>query len=189
MRSWKVGLSLILAGVLCIPTWAQANAQGIRQAAPPQPGMVNYVEGQASLGGQALTQNSAGATQLPLGQPLATQNGRAEILLNPGVLLRLDNNSAASMNSAAIENTEVTVSTGRAMIEADQILKDNFIAIHEGPGTVRLVKEGLYEFDALHGQVRVFDGRAEVSVAGKTFTVQGGHEFDLNASKLEGSRL
>jgi hypothetical protein len=200
MRSWKsatsTGLALVLAGVLCVPVWAQANPyppqgpqQGPRQAqaGPPQgppAGMLNYVEGQASIGGQALSEKSAGSMELQPGQTLATQNGRAELLLTPGVIMRMDNNSAVLMNNAGLADTDVAVQSGRAMVEADQVLPANHIDIREGPATVRLVTHGLYDFDAAHGVVRVFDGRAEVTVAGKAHTLQAGHQFDLNAAKL-----
>jgi hypothetical protein len=89
------------------------------------------------------------------------------------------------MNSPDLADTDLTLQGGRAMVEADSILPANHMAIHEGPATVRLMTKGLYDFDAAKGQVRVFDGRAEVMIGGKTFTVLGGHEFDLNASKLK----
>jgi hypothetical protein len=146
---------------------------------------LNYIEGQASIGSQPLTQSSIGSTQLQAGESLATKNGRAELLLTPGVLLRLDGNSAVQMNSPDLADPAVTIQGGRAMVEADGILPASHMTILEGPATVRIMKNGLYDFDAAHGQVRVFDGRAEVSLAGKTFTVEGGHEFDLNAAKLK----
>src|SRR5580658_5782885 len=103
MRSWKA-ISPILAGVLCIPLLGAPPNQGPQpgiqpgpQQGPqasyqqvPQPGMVNYVEGQASIGGQPLNQNSIGTARLDAGQSLATENGRAEVLLTPGVILRMD---------------------------------------------------------------------------------------------------
>jgi len=147
--------------------------------------MVNYIEGQASLAGKPLGENSVGSARLDAGQSLATQSGRAEVLLTPGVLLRLDNNSAVLMNSPDLADTELTVQSGRAMVEAGEILPANHMVIHEGPAAVRLMTKGLYDLDAAHGQVRVFDGRVEVTVGGKTYTVQGGHQFDLNASKLK----
>ncbi len=195
MRSWKAILSFTLAGALsAIPMWA-ANVpaqppnyqQPAAQQPPqvPQPGMVNYVEGQAMLAGQPLNQNSGGSAALTPGQSLATQNGRVELLLTPGVVLRLDGNSMMMMNSGGLENTEATLQSGRAMVEADQVLPANFIAIHEGPASIRIMTKGLYDFDAAHNTVRVFDGRAEVNIGGKTYTVQGGHQFDLTASKLK----
>jgi hypothetical protein len=185
MRSWKAVGSLLLAGMLCVPVWADVNPNAVPSQQVPQPGMVNYVEGQASIGGQPLNQNSIGSARLDAGQSLATQNGRAEVLLTPGVMLRIDGNSAVMMNSPDLADTDVTLQGGRAMVEADAILPANHMVIHEGPAAVRLMTKGLYDFDAAKGQVRVFDGRAEVTLGGKTFTVQGGHEFDLNASKLK----
>lgn len=195
MRSWKAILSFTLAGALsAIPIWAanvpaQApNQQPAAQQQPagvPQPGMVNYVEGQAMLAGQPINKSSVGTAEVGPGQALTTQNGRVELLLTPGVMLRLDNNSTLMMNSGAIENTEATLQSGRAMVEADEVLKANFIAIHEGPASIRIMTKGLYDFDAAHNTFRVFDGRAEVNLGGKTYTVQGGHQFDLTASKLK----
>jgi hypothetical protein len=196
MRLWKAVGSVVLAGALSL--WAAPpnapspgtlpNPQQPQQQAPvqgPQPGMVNYIEGQVSIGGHPLAQNSVGSAQVQAGQALTTQAGRAELLLTPGVLLRLNGNSAVVMNSPDLANTAVTLQGGRAMVEADEVLPANRIVVQEGPASVRLMTNGLYDFDAASGQVRVFGGRAEVTIAGKTFTVQGGHEFDLNSSKLK----
>jgi hypothetical protein len=189
MRSWEAvtsaGLALVMAGLL------GAGALGVPAAAQQAPvgapaaGTLNYVEGQASMGGQAMSEKAVGSAQLLAGQTLATQNGRAELLLTPGVLVRLDNNSAVLMDNPGIPDTQVAVQGGRAMVEADQVLPANHIEVREGPATVRIIKPGLYDFDAAHGLVRVFDGRAEVTVAGATHTLQAGHQFDLNAPKLK----
>jgi hypothetical protein len=192
------GLAFTLAGVLCVPAWAQAanytpppqnsapppGSPGPQQAAPPGPGMVNYVEGQVSLGGQTLTEKSVGTARLRPGQTLTTQNGRAEVLLTPGIVLRLDDNSSVLMRLTGIPDTEVAVQTGRAMVEADQVMSANHITVNQGPAAVRIMTHGLYDFDAATGMVRVYDGRAEVTVAGKEHTLQAGHYFNLNAPKL-----
>lgn len=197
MWSWKartssglaIGLSVLLAGgILSVPVWAQNVPQGPQaQAGPPQgppAGMLNYVEGQASINGQALAQQSAGSARLQPGQTLATQNGRAEMLLTPGVLVRLDDNSAVMMNNPGIPDTDIAVKGGRVMVEADQVMPANHINVTEGDATVRLMTHGLYDLDAAHNLVRVFDGRAEVTVAGKTHLLQAGHQFDLSQAKL-----
>lgn len=205
IRSWKartgsgmaiglsLGMSLLLAGgMLSVPVWAQAAPQQApygpqAQAGPPQgppAGVLNYVEGQASINGQALGQQSPGMARLQAGQTLTTGNGRVEMLLSPGVLVRVDNNSSVMMNNPGIPDTDIAVTGGRAMVEADQVMPANHIDIQEGPATVRLVTHGLYDFDAAHNIVRVFDGRAEVTVAGKTHTLQAGHEFNLMEAKL-----
>jgi hypothetical protein len=42
------------------------------------------------------------------------------------------------------------------------------------------MKTGLYDFDAANQQVRVFDGKAEVSAGDHEVTVKGGHEVAFN---------
>jgi hypothetical protein len=55
---------------------------------PGNPGSINYVEGQASIGGETLNPKSIGSIELEKGQSLTTQAGKVEILLTPGVFLR-----------------------------------------------------------------------------------------------------
>src|SRR5581483_504306 len=50
---------------------------------------------------------------------------------------------------------------------------------------VLLKKDGLYDFDAAHNVVRVFDGRAEVNINGRKYNLMGGHDFELTAAKLK----
>src|SRR5579863_9926149 len=76
---------------------------------PARPGTLNYVEGQVYLGAQSLNAKSVGTVELDPGQTLTTQNGKAEILLTPGVFLRLGDNSAATMMSSSLTYTKMSV--------------------------------------------------------------------------------
>ncbi len=178
MRSSQKAIgSLFLAGILAVPVFsAPAGNMG-----PAQPGTVNYVEGQASIDSQPLNQNSVGTAGLQAGQTLATQNGKAEILLTPGVFLRVNGNTAVRMDSPSLENTALTVQSGRAMVEAGEILPANNIVMNENGASIRLEKKGLYDFDANRGLVRVFDGELEVTVNNRNYRVTSGHELALNA--------
>jgi len=161
----------LLCAALCIPACASI---------PPQPGMLNYVEGQAAIGNQALSPNSAGSVKLAAGESLMTQNGKAELLLTPGVFLRIAGNSQIQMVSPDIANTVLTLQTGRALVEVDRIYTANNVRINENGASVELTKPGLYDFDADHGQIRVFDGKAEAQVGGRTISLNKGHELALN---------
>jgi hypothetical protein len=176
MRSWW---SFALAGILAIPSWANPN--------PARPGTLNYVEGQVSIGSAAVDSKSVGSAELDAGQVLATQAGKAEILLTPGVFLRIDDNSAVRMDSPGIADTELTLQQGRALVEVGEIRKENDIVIHQQGASVQLVKKGLYEFDAGMNQVRVFDGKAEAVVADKKIDVGGGHALALTDPQLKPS--
>ncbi len=159
------------AALLLSPAWG---------AAPPQPGTINYIEGQVSMGGQALGEKSAGTAALAPGQSLVTAEGRAEILLSPGVFFRLSDHSSVQMVSAGFADTALTLQTGRAMVEVADMHPGN-IRINEGAATTVLTKAGLYDFDANGGQIRVFDGKADVDTAGRRIGVKSGRELNLKA--------
>ena len=79
--------SLFLAAVLAlsVPAWASNNASSNSAV----PGTLNYVEGQANVADQPVDHNSVGKTTLEVGQSLNTEKGKAEVLLTPGVFLRV----------------------------------------------------------------------------------------------------
>jgi hypothetical protein len=152
---------------------------------PARPGTVNYIEGQASLNGQVLTKQSVGSAELAPGQTISTTNGKAEVLLTPGVFLRLGENSAVTMVSPDLTKTEVQLDRGRAEVEVDQIFQQNDLLVDQGPAQAQLLQHGLYEFDASAGTVRVFDGRAAVSPsqdAKKWIVVKEHHQLALNGA-------
>lgn len=159
------------------------NVQGqTRNTHPARPGSINYVEGQASIGTEALSPNSVGSVELDKGQSLTTQAGKVEILLTPGVFLRVADNSSVKMISPDLANTEVELDKGRIMVEALDIYKENNIRIDQNDVSTKLLKNGLYDFDADHAQIRVFKGTAEVYAKGQTIKVTGQRELSLNAA-------
>jgi FecR-like protein len=170
----KLFASFLLAAVLSAPAW------GANQALP---GTLNYVEGQASIGDQTLNSKSVGSVDLQTGQTLRTGAGKAEVLLTPGVFFRLGDDGAATLVSPSLTNTEIALTKGQAMVEVDNLHKDNLLRVQQDGAITELRKTGLYEFDASNGAVRVFKGEALVHDGDQQVKVKGGHEFDIvNAS-------
>ena len=165
-------MGFFLAALIGSPAWG---------AVPPQPGTINYIEGQSAINGQALGENSAGSVRLQAGQSLSTQNGRAEVLLTPGVFLRISNNSSVDMISPDLANTVLLLQKGRALIEVADIRPENNIRMNLTGASVQLLKPGLYDFDADRRQIRVVDGQAIVQANGRQVTVKGEHQLDLAA--------
>jgi len=96
LARWSaVAGSWFLAALLSVPAWgANADYNNRRQTA--MPGTLNYVEGEASVGDQSLDSKSVGSATLQDGQVLETGNGKAEVLLTPGVYLRLGSNNSTN---------------------------------------------------------------------------------------------
>jgi hypothetical protein len=177
----RVKVILLSLATLCAPV---ALAQ---TANPAVPGNINYVEGSASIDGGPLNQQSVGHAQLQPGQVLQTANGRAELLLTPGVFLRVGENSAVRMISPNLLNTQIALDHGRADIEVDEIHPHNDIQVSEGGANTRLLKDGLYAFDADKRTVRVFKGEAELlqqtGSGQKALKVKGDHQVGLASNE------
>jgi FecR protein len=166
-------LTLFLTGV--------GSAQSQNQNSPPaQPGTINYVEGRAFIGSQELSSSSVGSAKLQAGQSLTTQAGKVEVLLVPGTFLRVDANSSVKMVNPGLADTEVEVDKGRAMVEGTDINKNNNIRVDLNGVTTRVMKNGLYDFDANQNTVRVFKGKAEILVNDKKIDLGKEREFVLS---------
>jgi hypothetical protein len=181
MPRLKAALILSLATM-----FTPAFAQGTGPAAPgnARPGTINYVEGNAALDGRAVTPSMTGYAAINPGQTLSTADGRAEILLTPGVFLRVGHNATVKMISPDLTRTEVEIDRGRADLEVDALYPQNDLLIDQGTAQTKMLKTGLYEFDATARDLKVFEGKAAVSPAqnaNKWIDVKGGHELALTA--------
>jgi FecR protein len=163
------------AGVFLAAMLAPAQTQG----RIGQIGTINYIEGQASLNGQPVSANQVGQLVAAPGQVISTADGKAEMLLTPGVFLRLDANSAVKMISPSLTRTTVELLQGKAMVEADQVEKENHIAVVDHGANTWIEKHGVYEFNAANPMVAVYDGKAQVREDDRTRDVGKGEEVAL----------
>jgi hypothetical protein len=165
-----------------------AFGQGMRQSGP---GVVNYVEGQASLDGRALRSNSAGSASLKNGEYVATANGKVEIVLTPGVFLRLGGDSMIQVVAADATHTEIRLEQGRADVEAFALPEGNNILIDMKGGQTHLLERGLYSFNEGASTVRVYEGKAaaypgaDLTTDIKPVDIKGGHELGLAAAPFK----
>src|SRR5579863_2321379 len=183
LRYWAMNLKLKIVGcfLFAIVLWVPEGRADVQQTA--RPGTLNYVEGQATIGSQSLDATSVGKIEVGPGQSLKTRAGKAEILLTPGVFLRLGDMSSAKMISPGLLDTEVVLDQGEAMVEVAEIHKENNLRIVEDGKTTDLTKTGLYDFNTDHHSVRVFDGKAFIEDGGRRIKVKGGREVDLGGDE------
>lgn len=173
-------LKVLLLSLATLTAFAHAENANIAR-----PGTLNYIEGQVTTQDHQLTSSSVGNIDLQPGQSLSTENGKAELLLTPGVFLRLDGNTTVEMVSPNLTKTEVELVKGRAEVEVDQIYKQNTLLVDMRSGEAQLLKKGLYSFDTDGSIIRVFDGEAGVYPGGdlhanaKPIEVKSGHQLAL----------
>jgi hypothetical protein len=154
-------------------------------AVPAGPGVVNFIEGQMTLNGNVLSKKAVGETQMGRGAVLETSKGRAEILLSPGVFLRLGEESSVRLVSDSLLDTRLELLKGNALVEAAQLKKENEIRILDEGSQTTLLKDGLYRFNADRDTLAVYDGKARVMSEDQTVEVKSGHEVSLNGPLVD----
>jgi hypothetical protein len=149
----------MLAGFLLAAMYAMPQAYTVSA----RPGGVNYIEGNVFLNGSPLSEKNIKATFLNANDTLSTDLGKAEVLLTPGVFLRVGDNSQVRMISPLLTNTQLEVGRGEVMIEAAGLVKENNIQIIDHGGSITIQKNGLYRIIADEPpRAAVLEGKAEV---------------------------
>ena len=147
-------------------------------------GVVQSVDGSAYLNDQPVQPKFGQFPDIKENQEFRTEEGRAEILLTPGVFLRLGENSSIRMASNKLTDTRVEVLRGSVMVECDDVqkndAKDNAIMLLYKDNSMLLVKHGLYRVDADPARFQVYDGEAIVKGNSGQVTLKSGKETALN---------
>src|SRR6185437_2322124 len=108
------GRRLVSAVATTLLAAAGCLAQNI---APSHSGTVHYFEGDVSIDGAKLVSQAGRFSDLKEQSTLQTAQGRAEILLTPGVLLRVGENTSIKMLDSRLMSTRVELLAGTAMME------------------------------------------------------------------------
>jgi hypothetical protein len=154
-------------------------------AAPAQPvisaksGVVAYQEGQVALDGQTLEPSATHFADVKENSVLETAEGRAEILLNPGVVLRLAENSSFRMITNRLIDTRLELVSGSAVVDAMEVAKDTSVTVVVANAAVTLPKAGIYRFDTAPAGLKVFKGSADVEMGGQFAPVATGKMLSL----------
>lgn len=143
-------------------------------------GVVQYVEGDAYLNDNPVQPKAGQFPDIKENQVFRTEQGRAEILLTPGVFLRLGENSSVRMVSNRLTDTRVEVLKGSAMVECDDLPKDNAIMLLYQGSSMLLLKHGLYRVETDPAIFKVYDGEAIVKGDSGQLTLRKGKQTVLN---------
>jgi hypothetical protein len=169
MKPLTLGALLILGGAAA---WAQ-------QAISARSGMVHYIEGDVFAGDQKVDNKFGNFPQVKEKQILRTEEGRAEVLLTPGVFARVGEHSSFRMLTNRLIDTRLEFLSGSMVMESDDMLKDNAVAVAAGDAIVHLRKTGIYRFESEPLQLKVVKGAVDVEAGGKTFELKEGKVLNL----------
>jgi hypothetical protein len=145
-------------------------------------GLVHFFEGAVTVAGQPLQARFGEFTAIPEGGELRTAQGRAEILLTPGVFLRVGENSSIRMVSSSLADTKVEMLTGSAIVESAENTPGTSVTLLYKNWTVHQAGEGNYRLDCDPARVIVRGGTVTVAAAGEApVTVERGDDLPLQS--------
>ncbi len=164
---------------------AAAFAQDVVSA---RAGMIQHIEGSVQVDGKTITMPSREKmfSQLPevkRGSTLTTTEGRAEVLLTPGVTLRLGEETSFKMIDSDLANARVQLKEGMAVVEVIEVLKDTMVTVNVGEATIEFRKPGTYKIHASdRPELLVYDGQADITIAGQKKSAKKGNALSLENS-------
>ena len=158
-------------------------------------GGINAVTGEARVHGKGESdwQQLMITDDLNAGDRVRTANdGRVEILLNPGSYLRIGGNSEVELSNNSLENIEVRLIKGTAIVEAagaDGLeLNINISTPHT---KLAIVRHGLYRLNVVPGdntELIVRKGRVILSDASQT-KVKGGNKVVFSSTNVSVAKM
>ena len=155
-----------------------ANAQSVIST---HSGVIYFFEGAVYLGDQPLERYPGKFPCVPQGAGLRTADGRAEVLLTPGVFLRMGERSAIRMVANDLADTQVELRTGSAIVDSGEPNSGTSVTLIFKDWRVHLIQKGSYRIDSDPPRLRVREGGAEVSAGptGQPITVETGMSLPL----------
>ena len=171
MRSAMAILTILLLGLTGL-----ASAQTVISA---KAGMIHYAEGDVRLDGKLVEPKVGNFPNIRQNSELRTAEGRAEVLLSPGVVMWVSENAALRMVSERLSDIKVALTSGSAVVEVME-LNGNAVSFAVGEASIALEKSGLYRVDAEPAQLKVFDGEAVVEQGGQAQEVKKSRLLALN---------
>ncbi len=129
-------------------------------------GLIHFFEGAVYLGERPLESHLGRFPSVPQGGELRTAGGHAEVLLTPGVFLRLGENSAIRMVSNELSDTKVELEKGAVIVESGGPTPDAAVTLTYKDWKILFPEKGTYRIETDPARLLVTQGHAEVAAGG-----------------------
>src|ERR1044072_3252756 len=190
--SLLASFTLSVAFILCcsVLNLAQNREKFVISA---KAGGINAITGQASVHSRGETdcQQLSITDDLDSGDRVRTANdGRVEILLNPGSYLRVGGDSEVELSNNSLSNLEVRLLRGTAIVEATGAdgleLNINISTPHT---KLAIVRHGLYRLNVVPGDATELIVRKGRVILSDSHTIKGGNKVVFSGSNVSVAKL
>lgn len=171
MSRIRVLVPSILPFLLCLPAASQ-------EVISAHSGTIHFSEGAVFVDGQPLERKAAIFPNIKEGSTLGTEKGRVEVLLTPGVVLRLDENSAIRLASNSLTDTQIEFLRGSAILDSMNASAAPPVVMTYQRCQIRFPKAGIYRIDSDTGVFQAYTGEARIETPeGKTPNIDNSKLF------------
>jgi hypothetical protein len=170
---------------ICIVLMSAASIQPVRGQAviSARSGLVHYFEGAVYVVDRPLESHLGKYASIPEGGELRTAHGRAEVLLTPGVFLRVGENTTIRMINNALADTRVELVAGSIILDSLDAGAGRLCTLIYKNWTLTETQKGVYRLDSDPSRVIVREGEVDVVADGGSspVSVEGGMEMPFAA--------
>jgi len=163
--------------------WAAAMALALpahaQSVISTHSGVIHFFEGAVYLGDQPLESHLGKFPSVPQGAELRTADGRAELLLTPGVFLRMGEQTKIRMVANDLADTRVELQTGSAIVDSGEPNADTSVSLIYKNWRVHFLQKGVYRIDSDPASLSVRQGEAEVFAGSSAQPVPVEHGMSL----------
>jgi len=148
-------LPLVAVTALVLPVYAQSVIS-------THSGLIHFFEGTVYLDDSQLESHLGKFPTVPEGGELRTAEGRAEVLLTPGVFIRVGERSAIRLVANDLADTKVELRAGSAIVDSAEPNADTSVTLIYKDWKVHFLQKGVYRIDSDPPCLYVRQGEAEV---------------------------
>jgi hypothetical protein len=160
--------------------WGTAGAAHAQYVVSAKAGIIQFMVGNVFLDDKPVRLTKGGYLQMKNGQRLRTERGFSELLLGTDVYLRLGMHGQLRMYQNQLNDTQLALEKGSAMIEVVEMAQGSQIRIVFASGLVEIRKKGLYRLDGDSRELRVYGGEAGVAKKDRKAKIKKGKMVRLN---------
>jgi hypothetical protein len=144
---------------LLIGLCSSSLAQDVVSASP---GVLQYFEGAVELNDRPIQHKAGVFPSLKDGSILKTGKGRAELILTPGVFLRMDEETSVRMLANSLTDTRLEVVNGAVLLDSLNSPPADVVTLQYKSSQIHFPQPGIFRIDCNLDELQTYSGRAEV---------------------------
>lgn len=147
-------------------------------------GLILFTEGAVLLDGKPYLSRSGRWSEVPENVILETQDGKVDLLLAPGVFLRMGTHTGIRLISNKLFDVQIEFLGGSAIIESARQQPENSVRFLHAERQLQIAEAGRYRIDSEPGQIVVDSGQVEIRQEQDVLTLGEHHVFSFDSGEV-----